>query len=356
MSVKAFDFLVFIGRFQPFHFGHLAVVREALSRADKLIVLIGSSWQPRSVRNPWTFEERETMLRACLGASEAPHVLTAPLMDIPYNDEAWVRNVQATVQGLVTAHHGIPHRRPKIGLIGHSKDHSSYYLKLFPQWESVAVNNVGGLSATPLREALFDVGNDRQPTGSDWLRTAAAEALPHPVREHLQAFCTADAFTDVREEHLFIANYRKAWAQAPYPPTFVTVDAVVVQSGHVLLVERKARPGRGQWALPGGFVDPQERLIDACLRELREETRLKVPAPVLKGSITGQRVFDDPARSARGRTITHAFCIELEPSLELPKVKGGDDARHAFWVPLAELDPARMFEDHYFIIQDLLGL
>lgn len=133
------------------------------------------------------------------------------------------------------------------------------------------------------------------------------------------------------------------------------MDAVVIQSGHILLIERRASPGKGLWALPGGFVDPGERLQDACLRELREETRLKVPAPVLRGSIKRTRVYDDPYRSARGRTITHGFYIELEPNAELPKVKGGDDAKTARWVPLGELDPQCMFEDHYFVIQDMLG-
>ena len=136
----------------------------------------------------------------------------------------------------------------------------------------------------------------------------------------------------------------------------MTVDAVVIQSGHVLMVERKARPGKGLLALPGGFLDRGEKLVDACLRELREETRLKVPAPVLIGSIKQQQVFDDPHRSARGRTITHAFYIELAPNKALPKVKGGDDAKQAMWVPLADLDPAKIFEDHYFIIKELTGM
>ncbi|HET8729917.1 MAG TPA: bifunctional nicotinamide-nucleotide adenylyltransferase/Nudix hydroxylase [Moraxellaceae bacterium] len=353
MTTRPFDFLIFIGRFQPLHLGHLAVLQQGLERAEKLIVLIGSAWQPRSVRNPWSYAEREAMVHAALGPMGG-RVLTAPLMDVPYNDEAWVRNVQSTVQGLVTAHHEVPHRPPRIGLIGHSKDHSSFYLKLFPQWDSVAVENIGGLSSTPLREALFGVDGERG--GDAWLKSEAAQVLPAPVRDELAHFCAGADYAEVRAEHAFVAEYRKGWAKAPYAPTFVTVDAVVVQSGHVLLVERKARPGQGLLALPGGFVDQHERLVDACLRELREETRLKVPAPVLKGSIRAQQVFDEPYRSARGRTITHAFLIELEPAAELPKVKGGDDARYAYWLPLADLDPARMFEDHYFIIQHLLGL
>ena len=136
----------------------------------------------------------------------------------------------------------------------------------------------------------------------------------------------------------------------------MTVNAVVVQSGHVLLVRRTAAPGKGLLALPGGFINSHERLLDACLRELRERIRLKVPEPVLKGSLRGQRLFDEPHRSWRGRTLAEAFYFALTPDQQLPRlkpVKGGD---HARWVALADLDPEALFEDHFFIIQDFLGL
>ncbi len=360
-STQAFDFLVFIGRFQPFHKGHLTVVEEGLNQAKQLIILCGSAHQPRSTRNPWTVAEREQMIRGALTDQQNQRLHFAPLMDIVYNDETWVRNVQATVNGLVTAHHPTPHKPAEIGLIGHSKDQSSYYLNLFPQWGAVQVENYKGISATPIREALFindGAENDDDKTKNlcqSFLVNQGEQAFSANVQQMMKQFCQSDDYTIVREEHSFVDKYKSAWKNAPYAPTFVTVDAVVVQSGHVLLVERKARPGKGLLALPGGFVNQHEKLVDACLRELREETRLKVPAPVLKGSIKGQQVFDDPYRSARGRTITHAFYIELEPNKELPKVKGGDDAKQAMWVPLADLNPNNLFEDHYFIIQEMIG-
>ncbi len=292
------------------------------------------------------------MIQQALGNEFEDRLHVAPLMDIVYNDESWVRNVQATVNGIVVARHGVPHKAAKVGLIGHSKDHSSYYLNLFPQWGAVNVDNHNGLSATPIRERIF--GDEKNRTHY-FDQTAQAE-LPAAVKTEIERFIETEVFTDIRDEHQFVMKYKEAWDAAPYAPTFVTVDAVVVQSGHVLMVERKARPGKGLLALPGGFLDQNEKLVDACLRELREETRLKVPAPVLKGSIKKQDVFDDPHRSSRGRTITHAFYIELEPNQALPKVKGGDDAKHAMWVPLAELDPNNIFEDHYFIIQKMTGL
>lgn len=346
-----FDFAVFIGRFQPFHAGHLAVVREGLARSETLVVLLGSAWQPQNARNPWSHEERTQMIRRCLTDEENQRVVCLPLMDVPYNDEIWVRNVQTSVNGIVTAHNKTPHKTPRVALIGHEKDHTGFYLRLFPQWQSIAVDNFRQLSATPLREAYFS--SEASMALQQW---QAEGNLPAEIVNYLAEFSSSDRYQAICDELAFLQKYRQAWAGAPYPPTFVTVDAVVVQSGHVLLVERKAHPGKGLMALPGGFVDPHERLAAASLRELREETRLKVPAPVLQGALKRQKVYDEPNRSARGRTITHAFYYELQPAENLPKVKGGDDARHAQWVPLADLNPQHLFEDHYFIIQDLLGL
>jgi len=172
----------------------------------------------------------------------------------------------------------------------------------------------------------------------------------------LERFRTQPEFAQLKAEAEFIAAYRKAWAAAPYPVTFVTVDAVVVHSGHILLVRRRSEPGRGLWALPGGFVEQDERLDAACIRELREETGLKLPEPVLRGSIKDRQVFDHPTRSLRGRTITHA-CLFNFPTGELPRVKGSDDADKARWVPLNEFAQMRnvMFEDHFEIAYHFLG-
>lgn len=334
---------MFIGRFQPFHNGHKAVVEEALKRAEHVIVLVGSPNQPRSIRNPFTFTERTRMIRDSFGYAEGSALTILPLADFPYADDLWVANVQRMVfneAALLNA--------KRIGLIGHSKDASSYYLKLFPTWGSVEVENVDGLSATPIRE-MYLTNAVNAVNGYDTV-------LPANVHDFLSSFAATDDYKRLAEEHQHVAEYKASWARAPYPPTFVTVDAVVVQSGHILLVERGAQPGKGLWALPGGFLNRGETLIDGAIRELREETRLKVPEPVLRGSLVHTRVFDDPNRSARGRTITHAFLFHLTPQLELPKVKGSDDAAKAKWVPLAAVDPKQMFEDHYAIIQRMTAV
>jgi bifunctional NMN adenylyltransferase/nudix hydrolase len=341
-----YDFIALIGRFEPFHNGHLSIVRRALKSCDRLIVLIGSAQSARSIRNPFSSTEREVMLRAAIG-NDADRVVIRHIVDHLYNDGAWQADVQQQVAEVVGSS-GKVLADTRIGFIGHEKDNSSWYLHAFPQWDLIDVPLATSLSATELREHLF-AENDAA------LRLIEAN-VPKPVYETLLAFRKTKTFTQLAEEHRHVIAYKAAWATAPYPPIFTTVDAVVVHSGHVLLVKRGAQPGKGLWALPGGFVNQNETLLTAVLRELKEETRIKLPVPVLRGSLKGQRVFDAPDRSQRGRTITHAFYFEF-PSGDLPQVRGSDDAARARWVQLAEARQMRelLFEDHFFILEHFLG-
>ncbi len=333
-----YDYLIFIGRSQPFHTGHESVIRKALLLSDKVIVLIGSAYQPRTVRNPWDFNEREALMRCIFSEEENRRILAFPLLDYIYNNQLWIKSVQQLIAGVV---HNKIASKPIIGLIGHQKDSTSDYLTQFPQWKREEVANYKNISSTDIRERYFG--------GQEFI-----SLLSSNIAIALEKFKKTNAYKEVSNEFYFIKKYKSAWDNAPYAPMFVTVDAVVIQSGHILMIERKAQPGQGLMALAGGFLDANETLKSAVIRELREETGIKVPEPVLRGSITKTQVFDDPHRSARGRTITHAFLIELKGD-KLPKVKGGDDASKAFWLPFAEVKPEIMFEDHFHIIQAMIG-
>lgn len=354
MNTK-FDYLVVIGRFQPFHNGHHEVLKRALSLAGKVIVVFGSARRPRTIKDPWTVAERQVMVSACFErAVREGRLLFTSVVDRLYNDQQWAAEVQAAVDEAVGRdREGEGGGLVRVGLIGHDKDASSFYLRLFPQWERIDVANSAGLSATEIRGYYLGPESDGEGT-----RLLLRSAVPEPVAAFLDAFRAAPYYRALADEHAFILDYKAQFAGLRYPPIFQTVDAVVVQAGHLLLVQRKAQPGAGLWALPGGFLQADERCVDGCLRELKEETRLKVPVPVLKGGIKGDKRFDHPERSLRGRTITEAYLIQLDPTPEgLYPVRGADDAAKARWIPIAqvlEMDE-QMFEDHLDIIRYFLG-
>jgi bifunctional NMN adenylyltransferase/nudix hydrolase len=336
--VKKYQFGIYIGRFQPFHVGHFRTLKLALDQAESVILVLGSHRVASDIKNPWSSQERIEMIRACFSPEDLERIYFLPIRDWLYSDNLWLAAVQQQVLAITQGH-------PSIAIFGHQKDASSYYLDLFPQWDVIETGNYQDLNSTQIRQA-YCAGTD-----SSWL-----DQVPGGVAQALKAFQTCDRYHALCEEYQFIQAYQQAWATAPYPPIFVTVDAVVVQSGHVLVVRRKARPGIGLIALPGGFIRQDEALVDGMLRELREETRLKVPLPVLRGSIVDSHVFDNPGRSLRGRTITHAYFIQLKAG-ELPVVKGSDDAEKAWWMSLADLyaHEDQIYEDHFQIIQHFVS-
>ncbi len=329
-----YDYLMFIGRFEPFHLGHRFVVEQALQQADKVILLIGSANAPRTLKNPFSFVERQEMIALAFDGEERERLLFAPIDDTLYNDHQWLKNIQSAV-------HHLTSDKPdgKIGIIGHHKDESSYYLSLFPNWGFVALPNFMELSATPIRDAYFGG------------RADYGQYLPPSSWAFLDEFAKTADFSHLQSEYCHIQDYKQVWSSAPYPPVFVTTDALVVQAGHVLLVERGGDYGRGLWALAGGFLDQDETLLQCVVREVAEETGLDLS----KYQPLANHTFDRPDRSLRGRTITTVFYFELMGE-KLPDVAGGDDANRAFWLPLSELDGSKMFEDHYSIVAKMLGL
>lgn len=349
------DAVAFIGRYQIFHNGHLSVIERAFEHASQVIIGIGSARSPRSHRNPFTFSERSQMITESIAernSAWSERLKIVPLDDMAYNDEQWITHVHQQVYDQTGDD-------AAIALIGHSKDASSYYLHMFPNWDSIPVANYRGFSATPMRNVYFSN------IGHLWLSNCDGhkqgdlpgdKLVPTAVKRFLEQFFETPEYQYLAAEYDYILRYRMKFAGLEFPPIFVTVDACVVQSGHVLLVKRKSQPGKGLWALPGGFVLPEETILHAMLRELREETKIKVPEPVLRGSIITTRVFDDPFRSARGRTITHASLIHLRREGKLPNIRGSDDAEKAKWWPIGKVQPEQIFEDHFSIITSLVGL
>ena len=351
---KKYDYLIFIGRFQPAHNAHIEIIERALGLAEQVLIMVGSSFQPRTSKNPFTAEEREKLIRSAFEDLPEEDLVFRYVSDKLYNDQQWAIDIQGLVQD-VLEEDGVPSEL-KVGIIGHKKDTSTFYLDMFPQWELVEFPNVEDLHATTIRDYYFNEKWTDEDNPEDVFTEMCQDYLNVGIYNFMVDWRETEVYEYLSGEYSFYEDYKSAWEDAPYTPTFVTVDGVVVQSGHLLLVRRRAFPGKGLWALPGGFLDPEESVKEGVIRELREETRLKVPVPVLKGSIKDIKVFDHPHRSLRGRTVTHAHLIELNPG-PLPPVKGGDDADKAKWFTLEEVMTmeGQLFEDHYSIINYFVG-
>lgn len=114
----------------------------------------------------------------------------------------------------------------------------------------------------------------------------------------------------------------------------------------LLLVTRKYDPNQGMWAFPGGFVDDDEELEAAALRELHEETGLLLP------SLKQLHTFGKVGRDPRGRTVSVVYYGFADEHAH--HIAGGDDAATAAWVPLHDI--TQMAFDHKEVLDICLGL
>lgn len=122
----------------------------------------------------------------------------------------------------------------------------------------------------------------------------------------------------------------------------LTVDGVIIKEGKILLIKRNREPFKNKWSLPGGYVEYNEKVEDAVIRELSEETGLKVEIKKLFG------VYSDPCRDPRGHTITIVFLMNIFGGI----LKSGDDASDARFFDIENI-PALAF-DHEKIINDVI--
>jgi 8-oxo-dGTP diphosphatase len=127
-----------------------------------------------------------------------------------------------------------------------------------------------------------------------------------------------------------------------FPNRPVTADAVVIRDGRVLLIRRKHDPDAGRYALPGGFVDQQERPEECAVRELREECGIAGAVEGLVG------VYAAPNRDPQRHSITFVYRVRPFDGAE---PQAGDDADGVVWAPLDDLPPLAF--DHAAILADV---
>ena len=147
-------------------------------------------------------------------------------------------------------------------------------------------------------------------------------------------------------------DFLAAYDPRAYPAVAVTADVVALTirdaALHLLLIRRAEQPYADRWALPGGFVRPDEDLTTAARRELAEETGLG--GELLRRVHVEQLAsYGAPDRDPRMRIVSVAH-LAFAP--DLPDATAGTDAAEAAWVPVAELTGRELAFDHRRIVED----
>lgn len=323
---------VVIGRFQPFHRGHEALIRRAMQNADVTVVVIGSAACAPTVRNPWRVHDRVAMLSALFDddVQDGGRIVWESVLDHPYDDNAWLKELKLKLSRHLN-------RTDHVTLVGHDKDESTYYLKLFPEWNFLdAGEQEGGVDGTTIRRALF-------------ADSEIPEPLPPGVKNYLaKNWLGSDEHKRLIREFRYIEKEQERSAKLKHAPVQVTVDAVITRPGKVLTIKRKNTDlGAGLRALPGSFVRAEETLTQAAVRSAFEKAGMIVKADWIRA----QRYFDDPKRSLAGRRLTHVFRFDVPDHWEIKQTKGE-------WIDVADtaLYAEEFFEDHGPIIEEMLGL
>ena len=367
---------VLIGRMQPPHLGHIKLIEHMLKNSDNVLVLLGSSLRSRDTKNPFRWQDRALWAAAFLADRMDPGLLYrdwtrreekfiqfsfgekktltfTPLKDYPYANTRWQYQVQKIVED-----HADRYNLDEIDLYGNYKDGSSWYLSLFPRWNRVEcpffkIDN-RMLSASDIRDQILR--NTANPEDfSDLIGSKAVAGMSR--------WRSSKEGQRLQEEAVWIDNFKKPYADLPYGIIFQTADNVITWRGLVLLGQRRGNPGRGLWALPGGYVNQYEWIAKGAFRELGEEARTRVYLHGRNGRrrlkfdeswMIGSKTYDYPGRSQRGRVITTRYHWQIPDHLDVIH-EAADDLQRTQFFPIHDvLDKMdyELFEDHQQIIGD----
>ena len=349
--MKQYIQIAVVGRFTIAHLGHEALFREAANRlkpGGTLTILIGSAGHYSSPKNPLSFVDRAEMLyRIDVPELQEKNIYLEikPLYDFLYSNESWAIQVQRALASNTCA------------LLGSKKpDGSSDWVdEEFSDLDYIEVPDKTLISATQIREQIYNHGvATNKMNVNNWISKNVMTLVQEYIRQ--------GKFDQATAEYKANQDANLKYAQHPYPECLnsLCADSVVICKNHILMIKRKGVVGHNTWALPGGHKDKGETLQQTALRELDEETKIKVPPMVLRKSITARHVFDSPGRSETvDEKVTQAFKIVLDNEKNLPKVIASDDAKEAKWFKLSDIrlmsQNGKIFADHAEIIHHFTG-
>lgn len=301
---------LFVGRFQPFHLGHLSVVKQIENDADvgKILIGIGSSQEANTEINPFSYSERAQMIANTLRNNLQKPFAIFGIPDV-YNDEKWQKLMDIFCP-------------EKFSVVYTGND---WVKRILGKNDiKIRIPNYEHLTCgTEVRE-LMKIGNEWQ------------DLVPEEVIKSIK---------DIRGVERITGRFAQRLSPA------VTADIIInYRDQGVVLIQRKEKagdPNSLKWAVPGGHIDYGKETVEgAAIRETKEETNLDV-------SITLDdqfRQYSDPDRDPRGHYVTMVYHTRVDNG----ELKAGDDAVDIRVFPWDQI-PNDLAFDHNRFLQDYIG-
>lgn len=355
------DLGVYISSFQPLTNLDLRVIIELSQHCNHMLVLISSSDRPRSVRAPFSLEQRISMVRAL----ELPGhigITIGTIGDKPGHNGPWTEELETIVNGVLEleSHMQGDVSKPlrSVAIATHVYD-SPIYKLVRQSWERPCIDTA--------RTAFLEVASTQLLRG-ELLRGMPVDRADYPkgIGRLIDQWVETDPlFPELIEDYEEIQRLQKKYGIGP----FNAVDVIVKKGSKVLTIRRGGRPCRGAIAFPGGLIDPGETPLEAAQRELGEETDI---GKVLLGLPVGEPVPFTPTREVERNEQyrdprydfmkTTAFLWELPDDGNYPVISGHDDAaaeedgkpRSTDWRDISALTPDVMWADSGYFLQDLV--
>ena len=372
---------VYIGRFQPFHKGHKAIVDltvKMMKPGDTFTIIIGSADQQETERNPLSASQRKEMLSIEL---EGYPVTISTINDSPYNSDLWIECLCAKMLDFKSATHDDFLEKQEDFIKGFSNicivgmENVEEYIDRITKYYTYAPTEHFDLG---INSHIFSELDTRTSVHGSSIRTLACSEdrghlenfysdIKDLVDEKVLAYLKTVNFPlIVYNAYIKGINYAESTG-CKYNSCFMTVDNIVFDKflDQVLLIKRK---DNGKLAIPGGFAEPYMNMKDNALRELEEET--SITAKMLKDAFVKideleptliDAPYRDPRSSHKCNFVSAVYVWQSKVNALknfIPYVKAGDDAVDTVWLSKEECEdlPAWCFHaDHKKIICKLLG-
>ena len=324
-----------LGRFQFFHKGHERLIVEAAAKCDILLILIGSSQEFGTAKNPMSLMQRSHTICECLVSNGIDDVLLIPVADVLYDDQAWLDNV---LDSIAVWDIELPEQTP-LYCFDRGGDHQERQM-MEPYFKTHCLGDDHcGTSSTEVRHKYY-----YPLLSADWRL-----GLPKYSWEYIETLDLSPAKEEAYEQHKEDWKWNPAKEFAPFPlPNFDCVDMIVRDHlGDILTIVRGEYPGKGKLAMPGGAVDLGETFLQAAVRELKEETGLTAKVEDVKFL----DLFSAGLRG--GNRNTFVYYVDFESCEGILSPQEGE-VQSLQWSKVPEIGEHGWFSDHAHIINKVL--